>query len=148
MELDLLDDQKLMGLCKKDVTPLLMHWSYILIALTHRNVLQDILALLNKSPYCVSSQVSINLLRSPKVVSWSLDKSLPGNYTNTQQSIMSQNDLCIFFHNHVYNPKFLRNNFGYCLLVKPGQKGCHFADISKCIFLYFFFFQILLKFLP
>ena len=25
-----------MGKCKKDVTPLLMHWSYIFIALTHQ----------------------------------------------------------------------------------------------------------------
>ena len=25
-----------MGLCKKDVTPLLTHWSYIFLALTHR----------------------------------------------------------------------------------------------------------------
>ena len=25
-----------MGLCKKDVTPLLMHWSYIFLALTHQ----------------------------------------------------------------------------------------------------------------
>ena len=25
-----------MGLCKKDITPLLMHWSYVFLALTHR----------------------------------------------------------------------------------------------------------------
>ena len=25
-----------MGLCKKDVTPLLTHWSYVFLALTHR----------------------------------------------------------------------------------------------------------------
>ena len=31
---------KSMGWCKKDVTPLLTHWSYIFIALTHRNDLQ------------------------------------------------------------------------------------------------------------
>ena len=29
---------KTMGLCKKDVTPLLMHWSYIFLALSHRKV--------------------------------------------------------------------------------------------------------------
>ena len=28
-----------MGSYKKDVTPLLMHWSYVFLALTHRNVL-------------------------------------------------------------------------------------------------------------
>ena len=28
------------GWCKKDVTPLLMHWSYIFLALTHRYMLQ------------------------------------------------------------------------------------------------------------
>ena len=28
---------KSMGECKKDVTPLLTHWSYIFLALTHRN---------------------------------------------------------------------------------------------------------------
>ena len=27
-----------MGLCKKDVTPLLTHWGYIFLALTHRHV--------------------------------------------------------------------------------------------------------------
>ena len=31
-----------MGLCKKDVTPLLTHWSYVFLALTHRyNLLSD-----------------------------------------------------------------------------------------------------------
>ena len=25
-----------MGQCKKDITPLLMHWSYVFLALTHR----------------------------------------------------------------------------------------------------------------
>ena len=25
-----------MGLCKKDVTPLLSHWSYVFLSLTHR----------------------------------------------------------------------------------------------------------------
>ena len=29
----------LMGLCKKDVTPLLTHWSYIFLPLTHRNTI-------------------------------------------------------------------------------------------------------------
>ena len=29
---------KSMGWCKKDITPLLTHWSYIFLALTHRNV--------------------------------------------------------------------------------------------------------------
>ena len=29
---------KMMGLCKKDVTPLLTHWSYVFLARTHRNV--------------------------------------------------------------------------------------------------------------
>ena len=29
---------KSMGSCKKDVTPLLMHWSYIFLALVHQNV--------------------------------------------------------------------------------------------------------------
>ena len=29
-----------MGYCKKDLTPLLMHWSYIFLALTHRYVCQ------------------------------------------------------------------------------------------------------------
>ena len=29
-----------MGQCKKDVTPLLTHWSYIFLALTHRYVVQ------------------------------------------------------------------------------------------------------------
>ena len=28
-----------MGKCKKDVTPLLTHWSYVFLALTHRYVL-------------------------------------------------------------------------------------------------------------
>ena len=31
----LLSDTISMGKCKKDVTPLLMHWSYIFFALTH-----------------------------------------------------------------------------------------------------------------
>ena len=30
-------DVKSMGWCKKDVAPLLTHWSYVLLALTHRN---------------------------------------------------------------------------------------------------------------
>ena len=30
---------KSMGKCKKDVTTLLMHWSYVFLALTHRIVL-------------------------------------------------------------------------------------------------------------
>ena len=30
-----------MGLCKKDVTPLLTHWSYVFRALTHRHVYVD-----------------------------------------------------------------------------------------------------------
>ena len=29
--------QKSMGLCKKDITPLLTHWSYVFLALTHRS---------------------------------------------------------------------------------------------------------------
>ena len=33
----LVSNKKLMGLCKKDVTPLLTHWSYIFFALSHRN---------------------------------------------------------------------------------------------------------------
>ena len=27
-----------MGYCKKDVTPLLMHWSYVFPVLTHQNI--------------------------------------------------------------------------------------------------------------
>ena len=30
---------KLMGLCKKDITPLLIHWSYVFLALTHWNMI-------------------------------------------------------------------------------------------------------------
>ena len=30
-----------MGQCKKDVTPLLVHWSYIFLALTHRYLIQS-----------------------------------------------------------------------------------------------------------
>ena len=26
-----------MGLCKKDITPLLVHWSYVFLAQNHRN---------------------------------------------------------------------------------------------------------------
>ena len=33
------EQNKSMAQCKKDVTPLLMHWSYVFLALTHRNSL-------------------------------------------------------------------------------------------------------------
>ena len=36
----LFGNKESMGLCKNDVTPLLMHRIYILLALTHRNVLE------------------------------------------------------------------------------------------------------------
>ena len=32
-----LQNFKSMGLCKKDITPLLTHWSYVFLAITHRN---------------------------------------------------------------------------------------------------------------
>ena len=32
-------NSNLMGLCKKDVTPLLMLWSYVFLALTHHTVI-------------------------------------------------------------------------------------------------------------
>ena len=35
-----------MGWCKKDVTPLLMRWSYVFLALTHRYVLMILIAVL------------------------------------------------------------------------------------------------------
>ena len=31
-----------MGYCKKDITPLLTHWSYVFLALTHRIILSSI----------------------------------------------------------------------------------------------------------
>ena len=51
-----------MGLCKKDITPLLTHWSYVFLALTHRydhliqeksfeNVICNMLAILFR-PQC------------------------------------------------------------------------------------------------
>ena len=41
----ILTEYMLMAKCKKDVTPLLTHWSYVFLALTH-HVMADMLAFL------------------------------------------------------------------------------------------------------
>ena len=40
MHLCHIPEHKSIGQCKKDITPLLMHWSYVFLALTHQNVVQ------------------------------------------------------------------------------------------------------------
>ena len=50
-----------MGQCKKDVTPLLTHWSYIFLALTHR---YDIFSAVILSQYSVEDDLCTSILKS------------------------------------------------------------------------------------
>ena len=51
-----------MDQCKKDVTPLLTHWSYVFLALTHRLVLPNIAQFENpwKSAYDIAYEQSFS----------------------------------------------------------------------------------------
>ena len=49
---------KSMGECKKDVTPLLTHWSYFFLALTYRNVGLIHIWYLNSGHHCVCKWLS------------------------------------------------------------------------------------------
>ena len=46
-----------MGLSKKDITPLLMHWSYIFLALTHQNYDFDYRQVSNIRPNLVDNKI-------------------------------------------------------------------------------------------
>ena len=56
-----------MGKCKKDITPLLTHWSYVFLALTHRNGVDYLLVVCHLTSICWDKMdiVSINLLKEP-----------------------------------------------------------------------------------
>ena len=90
-----------MGQCKKDVTPLLMHWSYVFFALTHRSVAVikfvktsrnatryvarhcwEYLTLAFESSYCTSSTGAPSLNDSPET--WQQDR-IPGFITKEKK---------------------------------------------------------------
>ena len=63
----------LMGWCKKDVTPLLTHWSYVFLALTHpwgKIAMQSHLVLLSKSIYPIASCWAPTAAVAHLVLSW------------------------------------------------------------------------------
>ena len=58
--LNVLNKKKSMAWCKKDVTPLLTHQSYVFLALTHRNYSWNIFIQANTCKYCLPNYSHIN----------------------------------------------------------------------------------------
>ena len=64
-----------MGWCKKDVTPLLTHWSYVFLALTHRYVFSSICEMIEHPAF---TDLDLYFIQHLQAVSAMLVTYVPG----------------------------------------------------------------------
>ena len=124
-----------MGKCKKDVTPLLTHWSYIFLALTHRYCTQTSLSV---TPSMVLGLNCINLFNinmSCRIYCWSSITTMMINkdlfYLKSHWKLTAASNIFFFERLH-FEWHYLINSLWPIDVIRQHRYGSTLTKVMAC----------------